>query len=100
MSLFESNILLRAFKKILKKTIYRPGTVTLILKGSLKGYKYRITDATRWAPIYGGWKPEAQRVLPFLLKQGQVAYDVGGSVGMMALLFSRLVGNQGKVFTF
>jgi len=100
MSIFESNVLLGALKKILKNTIYRPGTVTFILTGPLKGYKYRVTDNTGWAQIYGGWKPEAQRVLSFLLKQGQVVYDIGASVGVMALLFSRLVGNQGKVFAF
>jgi len=53
-----------------------------------------------WAPIYGAWEPEAQRVFIRLIKQGDVVYDLGANTGINSLLFSKLVGTGGKVICF
>jgi FkbM family methyltransferase len=100
MSIFARSFLLRGIKSILKATVYRPGSVALIMWGQLKGYKYVIDENSGWAPIYGGWEPCAEKAYPLIIKEGDVVYDVGANIGITSLLFSKLVGVNGKVFAF
>lgn len=46
------------------------------------------------------WEPGTTRLVKARLKQGDVALDIGAMVGYYTLLFSRLVGKEGKVFAF
>ncbi len=46
------------------------------------------------------YESDAQQLLMKTIKAGDIAYDVGGHAGYMALLFSALVGPTGKVITF
>lgn len=43
---------------------------------------------------------EERHILSTLVKPGDAVLDVGANIGYMALLFSRLVGGQGKVIAF
>ncbi|MBD1215178.1 MAG: FkbM family methyltransferase [Dolichospermum circinale Clear-D4] len=87
-------------KSLLKITIYRPGTTASILMGQLRGYKYIVNDNSGWASIYGGWESESQKIYCQLLQSGQTVYDLGANTGIHSVLFSKLVGSEGKVFAF
>lgn len=100
MSIFENNHVLGIAKKILKATIYRPGSIATILAGPLRGCKYAISDYSGWAPIYGGWEPEAQRAYEALVLDGQTVFDLGANTGIHSLLFAKLVGPAGRIIAF
>lgn len=92
--------LLRVVKPLLSLTLYRPGTVVTILRGPSRGLRYRVFPGFGLAPIYGGWEPEAQRLMVQHIHAGDVVYDLGANRGIHTLLFSRLVGNAGHVHAF
>lgn len=46
------------------------------------------------------WEPNTTKTVKQYLKKGQVAVDLGASVGYFTLLFARQVGRNGKVFSF
>ena len=100
MSIFERYFFLKHFKNLMKKTVHKPGTTAIILRGDLRGYKYIVNDNSGWAPIYGGWEPFSEKVYRRFIKKGDVVYDVGANTGITSLLFSKLVGNAGKVVAF
>jgi len=48
----------------------------------------------------GIWEPEETQFILDLLKPGQTFVDVGANIGYFTLLASRLVGSNGRVFSF
>lgn len=94
MSLF-SNI-----KQGIQRTIWPSGTVARIFSGHLKGYKFIVSENSGWSPIFGRWEPESHRLFASMIKPGQTVFDLGANNGIHSLLFSKLVGNGGKVFAF
>lgn len=87
-------------KNFLKQVIFKRGSVVSILFGPLRGYKYIVNDNSGWASIYGGWEPEAVKVFLKILKPNQIIFDLGANTGIHSMLFSKLVGDSGKVFAF
>lgn len=59
-------------------------------------------DATGTNPGYllGPTSPREQQFLDDRLSEGNVFYDVGTNVGFFAIIASRLVGTEGRVFAF
>lgn len=41
-----------------------------------------------------------QKKINSLINKGDIIFDIGGNIGQYALLFSELVGNEGKVYSF
>jgi len=68
--------------------------------GLLEGYRMRIEWARYRCFAYGNWEPELRDLVKAELKPGDVVADVGAHIGYYSLLFSRLVGPQGNVFSF
>lgn len=65
---------------------------------SLKGYydvKYVMNDMA----MMKMWEPNTTRLVKETLKDGDIAIDIGASVGYFTLLFARQVGEKGKVFS-
>jgi FkbM family methyltransferase len=56
--------------------------------------------ASAAAYALGTFKPDLQSFLSSAVKQGSVFYDIGANVGFFSLLAARLVGPQGRVFSF
>jgi FkbM family methyltransferase len=52
---------------------------------------------TYWRGVY---EPELTRRIQSIVKPGMTCYDCGANVGYFTLLFSRLVGPGGRVFSF
>jgi len=89
-----------AAKAVLKRTVYRPGTIARVLSGPLRGSRFILRGTPNWASILGRWEPEAARIYATFVRPGDVVYDCGANVGIHSLLFAKLVGEQGRVVAF
>jgi FkbM family methyltransferase len=87
-------------KAVLKRTVYRPGTIARVLWGPLRGARFMLRETPNWASIVGRWEPEAAKMYRQLIRPGDTVYDCGANVGIHSLLFSRLVGARGRVVAF
>jgi FkbM family methyltransferase len=92
--------LIQIIKPTLSRTLYRPGSTATIMFGPSRGLRYRVFPEFGLAPIYGGWEPEAQRLMAQHIGRGGVVYDLGANRGIHAILFCRLVGPGGHVYAF
>jgi FkbM family methyltransferase len=50
--------------------------------------------------LTGDAEAEVQEILAELIRPGQVVFDVGANIGFFTILCARLVGPQGKVYSF
>src|SRR5262245_56313149 len=75
------------------------GTVLPILQGPGRGMKW-IADSYNHGCWLGSYEFEKQKVIPTLVKKGDVVYDIGAHVGYFTILFARLVGPSGQVVAF
>ncbi|MCL4247147.1 MAG: FkbM family methyltransferase [Anaerolineae bacterium] len=76
-----------------------PNTVLPVLQGELRGYKWIAGSSTHGCWL-GSYEFKKQRLLSSLIPQASIVYDIGAHVGYYTLLFSKLVGDQGKVVAF
>jgi len=74
-------------------------SVLPILQGKLSGYKW-IAGSSNHGYWLGSYEYEKQQLISNTIKAGTVAFDIGAHVGFYTLLFSKLVGSEGKVFSF
>lgn len=87
-------------KNTTQRILFSSGKVHKILLGPLKGFRYRVDELSGWSHLLGRWEPEAVKFFVQTIKTGQVVYDLGANTGMFSMLFSRLVGEKGRVFSF
>ncbi len=50
--------------------------------------------------VKDSWEPETTKLIKATLKEGEIAVDVGASVGPITLQFARQVGPEGRVYSF
>jgi len=93
-------MLTHKIKKSVQQLFFKPGSIQKIVRGPLKGSQYRVDEFTGWSHLLGRWEPAATRFYVRTLAPGHVVYDLGANTGMHTLLFSKLVGNRGKVYAF
>ncbi|HIN40787.1 MAG TPA: FkbM family methyltransferase [Flavobacteriales bacterium] len=89
-----------SIKESILRIVFPIGSNGSIRLGPMKGMQYLINHNSRWAPIFGRWEPELQSVFCEVIKEGDVVYDLGTNFGLHTMLFSRLVGESGKVYSF
>jgi FkbM family methyltransferase len=70
-----------------------------ILRGPGRGFRW-IVGSYNHGCWLGTYEYEKQVVVPRLVKPGDVVYDLGAHVGFFTLIFSRLVGPGGAVYSF
>lgn len=70
-----------------------------VMQGPLRGAKW-IAGSHIHGCWLGTYEQEKQDAFVKFIKPGQVVCDIGANVGFYTLLSSRLVGPQGKVFSF
>mgnify|MGYP001574666303 FL=1 len=85
---------MRIFLKLIPKN-----TKLFILQGRLKGKKW-IKGSGVNGYWLGSYESEERKLFEKVIGKGDVVFDVGSHVGFYALLASKLVGEEGKVFAF
>lgn len=75
------------------------GIIVNVLSGQLRGARWVVGAGTHgcWLGTYEG---RTRELVCRLLRDGQVAFDIGANVGFFSLLASRLVGPGGSVYAF
>lgn len=68
--------------------------------GSAKGLWIRVNPRTGQNVQRGIGEPEVQQALVDHLRPGMTFYDLGANIGFFSLIAARLVGPQGRVFSF
>jgi FkbM family methyltransferase len=87
-------------KKILKAFCFPENCTRRILFGPSKGLKYKVNSISGISAIYGVNQRCIQKAFLYLVKQNMVVYDIGANVGLFTILLSKLVGKQGRVYSF
>nr|MBP7476588.1 hypothetical protein [Pyrinomonadaceae bacterium] len=60
-----------------------------------------IRFPAKWSRYYeDDYEPETFRFFRENLKEGDTVLDIGGHIGLFAVVTARLVGNSGSVFSF
>src|SRR6476619_2914975 len=87
-------------KTIIMNLFFRSGKVMRIRKGALRGYRYVVKPDTGFASILGRWEKKSQLVYQHSIFKDFVVFDLGANYGIHSMLYSKLVGEKGKVFAF
>jgi FkbM family methyltransferase len=87
-------------KKILMNIFFREGRIMKIRKGPLTGYKYMVKPDTGFSSILGRWEKKSQLVYQRSIFKDFIVFDLGANYGIHSMLYSKLVGDKGKVFAF
>ena len=87
-------------KSFIMKTFFSKGRALPILKGPLKGYKYVVKADVGFASLLGGWEKKSQTVYQGSIFKSFTVFDVGANYGIHTLLYSKLVGESGRIFAF
>ncbi len=69
-----------------------------IKSGPLKGYKWIPSSGSKF--IKGTYEPEKTEALGRVLRQGDIAFDVGAHVGYFSILMSKIIGSSGCIYSF
>lgn len=80
--------------------IFPVGSVGRILRGPLRGTRFRISPNSGWGPLRGGTEVEVALLMQEFVRPGWVVYDLGANIGIYSLLYSKLVGSHGLVIAF
>jgi FkbM family methyltransferase len=68
--------------------------------GPARGLWLELNPRTGQGYISGEAEPKLQKILAERLHPGMVFYDLGANIGLFSLLAARLVGAEGRVFSF
>jgi len=72
-----------------------------ILRGPIRGARWRLDGGGKVLRVLNGtYEPEQTRLAVELVRPGATVFDVGAHIGYYTLLFSRLVGPEGRVVAF
>ena len=71
-----------------------------VLSGLNKGLKIFASAKTELSLICGSFEPQTQNIIKHFVSQGDVVFDIGANVGYFSLGCSKLVGKNGKIYSF
>jgi FkbM family methyltransferase len=87
---------------VIKQAAYKALDIITLGKGverSIGGESIRFP--ARWSRYYeADYEPETFRFFRQTLKEGDTVLDIGGHIGLFAVVTARIVGKGGKVFSF
>lgn len=87
-------------KKTIMNGFFSKGRNMTIWRGPLKGYKYIVKPDTGFSSLLGRWEKDSQVIYINSIFKGNTVFDLGANFGIHAMLYSKLVGPEGKVFAF
>jgi FkbM family methyltransferase len=73
---------------------------TKFTDGPMAGDTFSCWTSEKYFMLGSHLEADAQVQFAQIIRPGEIVYDVGGHAGYMSLLFSSLVGPNGRVFTF
>lgn len=99
--LFGSSRTCLPLQKAIQRFLSGPVAVrACFTEGSLEGHLFECMSSEKYFLLGSHYEPRVQRVLPGLVRPGDIVYDVGAHAGYWALLLSTLCGSTGRVFAF
>jgi FkbM family methyltransferase len=87
-------------KGLIMNAFFSKGRALPILKGPLRGYKYVVKPEVGFASLLGGWEKQSQAVYQGSIFKNFTVFDIGANYGIHSLLYSKLVGEGGRIFAF
>jgi FkbM family methyltransferase len=85
---------------LLKWILGKRNIITKIAYGHNAGLLWCFNKKSNNEFILGDWEMPMQEIFLQYIKPGNTIYDLGAHQGFLALLASRLVGTEGKVYSF
>ena len=73
--------------------------IVRVVSGINKGFKWRVGSTVHGCWL-GFYESDKQQVIKNIVKRDMIIYDIGANAGFYTLAFSRLVGKEGKVYSF
>lgn len=73
---------------------------TRFTEGPMAGDTFQCWTSEKYFMLGSHVETDAQEKLAKVIHSGQVVYDIGGYAGYMSLLFSSMVGPDGRIFAF
>lgn len=92
--------MLSKLKQLVMRLFFSKGRVLRIWRGPLKGYRYIVKSDTGFSSLLGRWEKESQVVYMHSIFPGDVIFDLGANYGIHSMLFAKLTGPSGKVYSF
>lgn len=90
----------RIIRNLLNKIAPTGLHVVEVATGGNKGMQMKLDLQTEKDYWLGTYEIDLQEGAKELVQKDWVVYDVGANIGFFTLLFSKLVGDKGKVFSF
>jgi len=90
----------RVAKLILVFVFGNRNRILTMRKGLFKGIKLEINLKNQLALIFGSPEIHLQKTLKKYVTKNAVVFDIGANIGYVSIAMSRLVGDNGKVFSF
>jgi len=66
----------------------------------IQGSKMYLDSLFRDISVLGVWEPLQTEIVKKIIKNGNIVLDLGANIGYYTLILSKLVGNEGKVYSF
>ena len=89
-----------AIRRLLNRAAPRGLVEVQVAAGILQGLRLLLDLQAEKDYWLGTYEPELQAALRNFVRPGWVAYDVGANIGYISLALARLVGVEGRVYTF
>jgi FkbM family methyltransferase len=99
-ALYKTPFLAKTIRRSLNAAAPEGITEITIAAGVIKGLRMALDLHKEKDYWLGTYEPDLQAAASQIIKQGMVVYDVGANIGYISLLSARLVGENGKVFSF
>ena len=71
-----------------------------VLSGINKGLKIFSSAKTELSLIFGSFETQTQKIIKHFVSSGDVVFDIGANVGYFTLSCSKLVGENGRIYSF
>lgn len=94
----EKTFLGNTLRKLLR-TIIPKNAVLPIVQGRLRWKKWIVSSGV-FGYWLGSYEFNKQKIFIKAVNEGDIVFDIGAHVGFYTLLSSKLVGKQGRVFSF
>lgn len=86
--------------QLVKKLLGSNSLNFTIRTGVNQGYSWKFYSNSNNEFVLGTWEQTMQDIFLRFIKQGDSVYDLGAHQGFLAMLASRLINGEGKVYAF